>query len=184
MTELVNFIIHIMKISNFRHKLAFKQVVRFKVLQYTFVECVSRWFYFLLGFLFTNQIVMQVYTFLKQMSTKLNMYIVLNCQNVYYLGPFFTPKKDFKIILMSYYKYNLTFVLQYYWIYLTHCVKEKKCSASLAFHLFSSTRLINSIKLEHSCKILYVSAQVNLSFEFGNDFAEEETENCCFANRI
>ena len=29
MTELVNFISHIMKISNFRHKLAFKQVVRF-----------------------------------------------------------------------------------------------------------------------------------------------------------
>ena len=29
MTELVNFIFHIMKISNFRHKLAFKQVVRF-----------------------------------------------------------------------------------------------------------------------------------------------------------
>ena len=28
-TELVNFIFHIMKISNFRHKLAFKQVVRF-----------------------------------------------------------------------------------------------------------------------------------------------------------
>ena len=28
MTELVNYIFHIMKISNFRHKLAFKQVVR------------------------------------------------------------------------------------------------------------------------------------------------------------
>ena len=36
MTEFVNFIFHIMKISNFRHKLAFKQVVRFKVLQYAF----------------------------------------------------------------------------------------------------------------------------------------------------
>ena len=34
MTELVNFIFHIMKISNFRHKLAFKQVVSFKALQY------------------------------------------------------------------------------------------------------------------------------------------------------
>ena len=29
MTELVNFIFHLLKISNFRHKLAFKQVVRF-----------------------------------------------------------------------------------------------------------------------------------------------------------
>ena len=27
---------------------------------------------------------------------------------------------------------------------------------SLAFYLFSPTRLINSIKNEHSCKILYV----------------------------
>ena len=34
MTELVNFIFHLMKIFNLRHKLAFKQVVRFKVLQY------------------------------------------------------------------------------------------------------------------------------------------------------
>ena len=31
-----------------------------------------------------------------------------------------------------------------------------KCSASLAFYLFSPTRLINSIKHEHSCKILYL----------------------------
>ena len=30
MTELVNFIFHIIRIFNFRHKLAFKQVVRFK----------------------------------------------------------------------------------------------------------------------------------------------------------
>ena len=30
MTELVNYIFHMMKISIFRHKLAFKQVVRFK----------------------------------------------------------------------------------------------------------------------------------------------------------
>ena len=27
---------------------------------------------------------------------------------------------------------------------------------SLAFYLFSPTRLVNSIKLEHSCKILYI----------------------------
>ena len=43
----------------------------------------------------------------------------------------------------------------YYWIYQTRCEKKIKCSASLAFYLFSSTRLINSIKHEHSCKILY-----------------------------
>ena len=35
----------------------------------------------------------------------------------------------------------------YYWI----CEKEIKCSASLAFYLFSPARLINSIKHEHSC---------------------------------
>ena len=34
--------------------------------------------------------------------------------------------------------------------------KEIKCSASLTFYLFSPTRLINSIKHEHSCKILYL----------------------------
>ena len=33
--------------------------------------------------------------------------------------------------------------------------KEIKCSASLVFYLFFPTRLINSIKDEHSCKILY-----------------------------
>ena len=34
--------------------------------------------------------------------------------------------------------------------------KKIKCSASLAFYLFSPSCLINSIKHEHSCKILYV----------------------------
>ena len=33
-----------------------------------------------------------------------------------------------------------------------------KCSASLAFYLFSPTRLINSIKHEHSCKVLFVTS--------------------------
>ena len=37
--------------------------------------------------------------------------------------------------------------------------KEIKCLASLTIYLFSSTRLINSIKHEHSCKILYVAQQ-------------------------
>ena len=39
--------------------------------------------------------------------------------------------------------------------------KEINCSASLlAFYLFNSTRLINSIKHEHSCKILCLSKDV------------------------
>ena len=35
--------------------------------------------------------------------------------------------------------------------------KRDKSSTSLAFYIFSSTRLIKSIKHEHSCKILYES---------------------------
>ena len=58
-------------------------------------------------------------------------------------------------------------MLLYYWIYLTRCEKEIKCSASLAFYLFSSTRWINSIKHEHSCKILYKS-QCGSSFSLEN----------------
>ena len=38
MTELVNIIFHKIKISNFRQKLAFKQVVRFKVPQYSYAN--------------------------------------------------------------------------------------------------------------------------------------------------
>ena len=34
--------------------------------------------------------------------------------------------------------------------------KKIKCSGSLAFYLFSLTHLINSIKNEHSRKILYL----------------------------
>ena len=41
------------------------------------------------------------------------------------------------------------------------CEKEIKCSASLAFYLFSPTRLINSIKHEHSCKILYIEHSIS-----------------------
>ena len=33
---------------------------------------------------------------------------------------------------------------------------EIKCSANLAFYLFSPTSLINTIKHEHPCKILYL----------------------------
>ena len=33
---------------------------------------------------------------------------------------------------------------------------DLETTASFTFYLFSSTHLINSIKLEHSCKILYI----------------------------
>ena len=39
--------------------------------------------------------------------------------------------------------------------------KEIKCSASLAFNLFSPTHLINSIKHEHSYKIFYLSSALS-----------------------
>ena len=65
-------------------------------------------------------------------------------------------KWDFKVILKWYDKKNLTFVLLFYWIYWNRCEKKIECSASLAFYLFSLTLLINSIKHEHSCKILYI----------------------------
>ena len=41
--------------------------------------------------------------------------------------------------------------------------KAIKCSVSLTFYSFSSTCLCNSIKHEHSYKILYVSHSVNTS---------------------
>ena len=41
-------------------------------------------------------------------------------------------------------------------MYKTRCEKEIKGSASLAFYLFSPTRLINSIKHEHSYKIFNI----------------------------
>ena len=48
-----------------------------------------------------------------------------------------------------------------------HCEKEIKCSTSLVFYLFSPTRLINSIKHERSCKILYF---FNVLIESISDF--------------
>ena len=48
-------------------------------------------------------------------------------------------------------------MLLYYWIYLTCCEKEIKFLAILTFYVFSSTRLINSIKHKSSCKILYLT---------------------------
>ena len=46
--------------------------------------------------------------------------------------------------------------------------KEIKCFASLTFYLFSSTRLINSLKHEHSCKILYLGIILNSFLANGN----------------
>ena len=47
-------------------------------------------------------------------------------------------------------------MLLYYSIYWTRWENEIKCSANLAFYLFSSFRLINSIKHEHPCKFIFV----------------------------
>ena len=58
-------------------------------------------------------------------------------------------------------------MLFYYWIYYTRCEKDIKCSTSLAFYLFSLTRLTNSIKHEHSCKILYLLHVSVLKTGFG-----------------
>ena len=41
-------------------------------------------------------------------------------------------------------------------------MKKIKCSASLTFDLFSPTLLINSIKNEHSCKVLYLINRVDI----------------------
>ena len=41
-------------------------------------------------------------------------------------------------------------------VFITRCEKVIKCSTSLAFYRSSLTRLIKSLKDEHSCKILYI----------------------------
>ena len=52
------------------------------------------------------------------------------------------------------------FVVMYSWIYQTRCEKVIQFSGqSLAFYLFSSTRLTNSTRHEDSCSILYVIAR-------------------------
>ena len=56
----------------------------------------------------------------------------------------------------------------YYCIHQTSCEKEIKCSASLAFYIFSPTRLINSIKHEHSCKNEMTLADRELMCYFSN----------------
>ena len=47
--------------------------------------------------------------------------------------------------------------------------KELKCSASLAFYLFSASRLMNSIQKEHSCKILYLMVVYFLVYPIKKD---------------
>ena len=62
--------------------------------------------------------------------------------------------------------------------------KRKKCSASLAFYLFSPTCLINSIKHEPSCKILYL---VNLfsAFEWQVKIGKSaQTSNYFFVKEV
>ena len=49
---------------------------------------------------------------------------------------------------------------------LLNSLQETKCSASLAFSHFFPTCLINSIKHEHSCKILYVHYQLRSTGNF------------------
>ena len=62
-----------------------------------------------------------------------------------------------------------------------------KCSASLAFDLFSPTRLINSIKHEHSCKILYIKTQSSqnlqseMSVTMQNGWNNRISDGCVYA---
>ena len=70
------------------------------------------------------------------------------------------------IIFMSYNKLNLTFVL------LCNSLRKiDKCSTSLAFYRLAITRLIKSIKHEHSCKILYISYKTQAIYLILNFFS-------------
>ena len=53
-----------------------------------------------------------------------------------------------------------------------------KYSTSLAFYLFSSTHLINSIKHEHSCNILYVDSPITMSVKHRTSEVTLEWEGC------
>ena len=62
---------------------------------------------------------------------------------------------------MSYDKYDLTFVLLYIFEFIKLAAKMRKNARQAShFYLFSPTCLVNSIKLEHSCKILYVVDEI------------------------
>ena len=60
-------------------------------------------------------------------------------------------KMDLKVIF-----HIINNVLHLAPVYQRHYENVIKCSASLAFYHFSSTRLQNSIKHGHSCKISYL----------------------------
>ena len=51
-------------------------------------------------------------------------------------------------------------------------------SASLAFYLFSPTRLINSIKNEHPCKIIYISGIIKNVFRRKKCFETDQSHTC------
>ena len=66
----------------------------------------------------------------------------------------FTPEMRFQSIcyMINIIQHSCSCIIEF----IKLVAKEIKCSASLAFYLFTPTRLINSIKNEHSYKILYV----------------------------
>ena len=70
----------------------------------------------------------------------------------------FTQKRDCKVVLGSF-NIRSPVLLNL----LNSLRKSIKCSASLAFDLFSPTSLINSMKFEYSCKILYVPSHERLA---------------------
>ena len=78
MTELVNFIFHIMKISNFRHKLAFKQVVRFlKSLSIYELSCGKMYFWAYGNYILLNYLLslLKLVICSAQLSTKFQLLI-------------------------------------------------------------------------------------------------------------
>ena len=83
------------------------------------------------------------------------LFLVWKCFNI----TFSTSSKKYTLCIK-----DVTWVLMIYWIYQTCCRKVIKCSASLTFYRFSTMSLINSIKQEHNCLILFL----NFFFYFWN----------------
>ena len=77
------------------------------------------------------------------------------------------------MIILLYVEYNIRAPVL---LNKTRCEIEIICSASLAFYLFSPTRLINSIKHEHSCKILYLFGHMCLQSSVYLQVIEEDLE--------
>ena len=78
----------------------------------------------------------------------------------------FTPKYDFKIISNVIWSIESNIHAPVLLNSLNLLPKRDKCLTSLTFYLFSSTRLINSIKHEQSCKILSVDAKITFNNHF------------------